>query len=126
MPPQMAALYLPPFIPPPSCSIEYWSVMPSSSSYTPGLFTCPLIPNSFGPGDFSLPIDLNHAGPLSRPMMCGTQQSVSTLLMTVGRANAPAIAGNGGLLRGQPRFPSSDSSNPVSSPQMYAPAPRWT
>ena len=37
-----------------------------------------------------------------------------------------AIAGNGGLLRGQPRLPSSDSSRPVSSPQMYAPAPRWT
>src|SRR5689334_13474548 len=84
------------------------------------------MPNSFGPGDFSLPIDLNHCGPLSRPMMCGTQQSVSTLLITVGRANAPAIAGNGGLLRGQPRLPSSASSNPVSSPQMYAPAPRCT
>src|SRR5437867_2429126 len=109
MPPQIAALYLPPFIPPASFSIEYSSVMPSSSSYTPGLLTWPLIPNSFGPGDFSVPIDLNHAAPLSRPTMCGTQQSVSTLLITVGRANAPAIAGNGGLFLGQPLLPSSAS-----------------
>jgi len=46
-------------------------------------------------------------------MMCGTQASVSTLLITVGLANAPAIAGNGGLLRGQPRLPSRASSRPV-------------
>src|SRR6266576_2691956 len=98
--------------------------MPSSSSYTPGLFTWPDMPKSFGPGEDGVPIDLNHAGPFS--MIGGTQQSVSTLLMTVGLANAPAIAGNGGLLRGQPRLPSSASSSPVSSPQMYAPAPRWT
>ena len=35
------------------------------------------------------------------------------------------MAGNGGFERGCPRLPSSDSSRPVSSPQMYAPAPRW-
>src|SRR3954470_15051058 len=98
--------------------------MPSSCSYTPGLFKCPDIPKSFGPGDDGVPIDLNHAGP--RSITGGTRHSVSTLLMTVGRANAPAIPGNGGLLRGQPRLPSSDSSKPVSSPQMYAPAPRCT
>src|SRR3954469_24103009 len=98
--------------------------MPSSCSYTPGLFTWPLMPNSFGPGELLVPIDLNQSGPFS--IMGGTQQSVSTLLMTVGRANAPAMAGNGGLLRGQPRLPSSASSSPVSSPQMYAPAPRGT
>src|SRR5215212_11202456 len=96
--------------------------MPSSSSYTPGLFTWPDMPNNFGPGDDFVPMDLNHSGPRSR--IGGTQQSVSTLLMTVGRANAPAIAGNGGLFRGQPRLPSSASSSPVSSPQIYAPAPR--
>src|SRR6478736_3678371 len=82
------------------------------------------MPKSFGPGDEGVPIVLNHAGPFS--ITGGTRHSVSTLLITVGRANAPAIAGNGGLLRGQPRLPSSASSNPVSSPQMYAPAPRWT
>src|SRR5205809_414406 len=98
--------------------------MPSSSSYTPGLLTWPDMPKSLGPGEDFVPMDLNQSGPLSR--IGGTQQSVSTLLMTVGRANAPAIAGNGGLLRGQPRLPSSASSKPVSSPQMYAPAPRCT
>ena len=51
---------------------------------------------------------------------------VSTLLTTVGEAYRPEIAGNGGFERGWPRFPSSDSSSAVSSPQMYAPAPRWT
>ena len=35
------------------------------------------------------------------------------------------MAGNGGFVRGWPRLPSSDSSSAVSSPQMYAPAPRW-
>ena len=38
--------------------------------------------------------------------------------MTVGQPNAPSTAGNGGLMRGWPRLPSSDSSRPVSSPQM--------
>src|SRR5690242_18996745 len=98
--------------------------MPSSSSYTPGLVTWPDMPNSFGPGDDWVPIDRNHCGPFSR--IGGIQQSVSTLLMTVGLPNAPAIAGNGGLLRGQPRLPSKASSKPVSSPQIYAPAPRCT
>ena len=69
-----------------------------------------------------MPIDLNQSAP--RSMMCGTQQSVSTLLTTVGLRKAPSIAGNGGLIRGQPRFPSRLSISPVSSPQMYAPAPR--
>src|SRR5438876_12387371 len=115
IPPLMAALYLPPFIPP-ARSIDCWSVMPSSFSYTPGLFKCPDMPKSLGPGEEGVPIDLNHAGPFS--ITGGTRHSVSTLLMTVGRANAPAMAGKGGLFRGQPLFPSSDSSNPVSSPQI--------
>src|SRR6478672_5631498 len=64
MPPQMAALYLPPFIPP-AMSIDCWSVMPSSFSYTPGLLRWPDMPKSLGPGDEGVPIDLNHAGPFS-------------------------------------------------------------
>ena len=52
-----------------------------------------------------------------------TAAMVSTLFTTVGQPYKPAIAGNGGLMRGFPLFPSSDSSNAVSSPQMYAPAP---
>ena len=58
--------------------------------------------------------------------MWGTAASVSTLLTVVGRPNAPACAGNGGLMRGFPRLPSRALSIAVSSPQMYAPAPRCT
>ena len=67
---------------------------------------------------------LYHAAPLFR--MCGTAASVSTLLIVVGWANTPDTAGNGGLMRGLPRLPSSEFISAVSSPQMYAPAPRWT
>ena len=59
-------------------------------------------------------------------MMCGTWQMVSTLFTIVGMPKAPLIAGNGGLTFGQPFLPSSDEISPVSSPQMYAPAPRCT
>ena len=43
---------------------------------------------------------------------------VSTLFTTVGFAQSPETAGNGGLIRGFPLFPSKDSINAVSSPQM--------
>src|SRR3954451_12307276 len=69
-------------------------------------------------------IFLYHSAPLFR--MCGTAASVSTLLMVVGCPKTPATAGNGGLIRGFPRRPSSEFINAVSSPQMYAPAPRCT
>ena len=59
-------------------------------------------------------------------MIGGIVAIVSTLLTTVGEPYRPAIAGNGGFVRGWPRLPSSDSSSAVSSPQMYAPAPRCT
>jgi hypothetical protein len=58
--------------------------------------------------------------------MNGTLASVSTLFTTVGAPYRPWVAGNGGLSRGWPRYPSSESSSAVSSPQMYAPAPAWT
>ena len=58
--------------------------------------------------------------------MYGMLQIVSTLLMTVGEAYRPATAGNGGLSRGWPRYPSRLSRSAVSSPQMYAPAPACT
>jgi hypothetical protein len=51
-------------------------------------------------------------------MMCGTAQTVSTLLIVVGWPNAPTTAGNGGLMRGWPRRPSSEFISAVSSPQM--------
>ena len=76
------------------------------------------------PCDFSVPISENQSGPLA--MIDGTEAMDSTLLITVGLAYRPAIAGNGGRSRGWPRRPSSESSNAVSSPQMYAPAPACT
>ena len=76
------------------------------------------------PVEFSTPMRAYSSPPIF--MMCGTVMSVSTLLMSVGPWNSPWLAGNGGLRRGLPRRPSSESSSAVSSPQMYAPAPRCT
>ena len=59
-------------------------------------------------------------------MIDGTLEIDSTLLMTVGLAYRPSTAGNGGRFRGRPRYPSSEVSSAVSSPQMYAPAPACT
>src|SRR5437667_327051 len=83
---------------------------------------CPHTENSFVPVLFGLERDifLYHAGPFVR--MGGTAASVSTLLIVVGSPNTPKAAGNGGLMRGLPRFPSIEFIMAVSSPQMYAPA----
>src|SRR5262249_47682727 len=91
---------------------------------TPGRFTCPLTQYSFGPPFFSGPSPAYHSTP--RSTMSGTLQRVSTLLTAVGLPYSPTTAGNGGLLRGGARLPSSDSSSAVSSPASYAPAPRCT
>ena len=48
----------------------------------------------------------------------GTLASVSTLLTAVGLPNRPTSNGNGGLLRGSPRWPSIELKIAVSSPQM--------
>jgi hypothetical protein len=69
-----------------------------------------------GPVDFSVPIEANHSGP--RLMMWGTQDRVSTLLITVGLLYRPSTAGKGGRSLGWPRYPSNDSRSAVSSPQM--------
>jgi hypothetical protein len=61
----------------------------------------PLIVTIFVPGDFSVPSSRNHSTP--RTTMSGTFISVSTLLITVGLANRPSTAGNGGRSRGCPR-----------------------
>src|SRR6266508_1318246 len=75
------------------------------------------------PGDASGPMDAYHSPPFST--IVGTVAIVCTLLISVGDAYRPDTAGNGGRGRGWPRSPSSDSSSADSSPQMYAPAPRW-
>src|SRR5919205_4409768 len=94
------------------------------ASYTPGFLTWPLTQYSFGPPFFSGPSAAYHSGPFWT--ISGTLQSVSTLLTAVGLPYRPTTAGNGGLLRGCARLPSSDSSSAVSSPASYAPAPRCT
>ena len=71
---------------------------------------------------FSVPIDAYQSAP--RSTIGGSDESVSTLLMSVGAPYRPATAGKGGLRRGWPRLPSRLSRSAVSSPQMYAPAPR--
>jgi hypothetical protein len=68
------------------------------------------------PFDFSRAHPGEPVVPLST--MDGTLAIDSTLLTTVGHAYRPATAGNGGLSRGWPRRPSSESSSAVSSPQM--------
>ena len=98
------------------------SVAPNSTSYVPGLATWPDRQNSLGPVDVGVPICAYASPPIVT--MCGMLASVSTLLTTVGLPNSPISTGNGGLLRGSPRLPSIDSKRAVSSPQMYAPAPR--
>ena len=70
-----------------------------------------------------MPRSPNQSAPFST--IDGTTAIDSTLFTFVGRAYTPATAGNGGLFRGNPRLPSSESSSAVSSPQMYAPAPAW-
>src|SRR3982751_4800045 len=82
---------------------------------------------SFVPVDLGLSVRIHclyQFAPLFT--MCGTAASVSTLLIVVGDANTPDTAGNGGLMRGLPRRPSIEFIMAVSSPQMYAPAPRCT
>src|SRR4026208_467022 len=118
--------------------------MPIGSSYTPGFTTWPDTQTMRGPPDLAppppphptrpdtqtmrvppdlpMPTPANHSPPLVT--MSGRFMIVSTLLTTVGALNRPFTAGNGGFSRGQPRLPSSELSSPVSSPQMYAPAPR--
>src|SRR5438128_895967 len=93
-------------------------------SYTSGRTTRPETEYIRVPPWVLVPSPANHAAP--RLMMCGTWLSVSTLFTIVGAPKAPLMAGKGGLSFGQPFLPSSDEISPVSSPQMYAPAPRWT
>src|SRR5690606_7288745 len=94
----------------------------TSSSTVMGLLTCPEMQNSFVPWLFFRPKLANHEPPRRR--MVGDTATVSTLVTVVGQPNTPTLAGNGGFKRGLPCRPSSDSISAVSSPQMYAPAPR--
>src|SRR3954470_22565166 len=73
------------------------------------------------PPEFGGPRAANHCGPFRR--IVGADAKLCVLLIVVGAPYRPNAAGNGGLKRGLPCLPSSESSSAVSSPQMYAPAP---
>ena len=89
---------------------------PSSISYTPGLLIWPEAEINFVPVDFPMPIFAYSSPPIFT--IGQTAAIVSTLFTTVGQPHKPATAGNGGLIRGLPLLPSSDSSKAVSSPQI--------
>ena len=122
-PPGMTAFRLsqPPRIPPQCFSISSSNGIPISSSTTHGLLTCPEIANNFVPALFARPMLENQLPPRRR--IVGTTAIDSTLFTVVGHPYRPAPAGNGGFMRGIPFLPSRLSSNAVSSPQIYAPAP---
>src|SRR5262245_38940084 len=123
-PPGMTALIrFPPCTPPAYFSMISRRGTPVGISYTPGLFTCPLTPTRIGPGCFGTPIFEYASQPIRR--INGTFAIVSTLLIVVGHPQTPYCAGNGGLMRGYPLSPSREFISADSSPQIYAPAPRW-
>src|SRR5664279_5528968 len=99
-------------------------VVPNGNSHSPGFFTFPLTPKSFVPPVSVRLRSLNQSEPFST--ICEIQHNVSTLFTTVGLPNSPLIAGNGGLVRGIARLPSSEFNKAVSSPQIYRPALEWT
>ena len=89
--------------------------MPSGTSTIPTFWILPESENIFVPLFFSVPSAPHHAAPFR--MIIGAFAYDSTLLMLDGCPNAPACAGNGGLIFGIPRRSSSELKSPVSSPQ---------
>src|SRR5439155_26236381 len=92
----------------------FFRFLPHLTSYIPCFFSCPAMHIILVPPFFGVP-RLAYASPPSR-IIEGTALSVSTLLMIVGHPYNPTTAGKGGLIRGYPRLPSSDSISADSSP----------
>src|ERR1700761_7100470 len=118
-PPATTAFKRLPLAIPPQYSSEYKNSStgrPKSISYTPGFLRLPPAEISLVPVLRPMP-NLAYSSPPS--LMIGTTAAMdSTLFTTVGQPYKPAMAGNGGLIRGLPRLPSSDSNKAVSSPQI--------
>ena len=83
--------------------------------------TWPQRQNSLGPVDPSVPVAGRTPPPSS--IIAARWQRLD-VVDDRRLAEQPDLTGNGGLFRGSPRLPSMDSNSAVSSPQMYAPAPR--
>src|SRR3982074_557713 len=81
---------------------------PITTSYVPGRCTLPHTEKSLVPVLFGFDSDsfLYQSAPVMA--MGAAAIRVSTLFMVVGMPNTPATAGNGGLMRGFPRRPSSE------------------
>src|SRR3954470_11410927 len=76
------------------------NVMPAGASFTPGFFTRPETEKVRRPFRPLRPWLAKDSGPFST--MSRTQNSVSTLLISVGRPNKPPRDGEGRLVPGQP------------------------
>src|ERR1700683_4548999 len=126
-PPGITAFSFLPFHTPPASASKSAKGMPSGSSRLHGFATCPDMEKITVPQELAGPNPPTQAPPLR--MRVGTEPKLWVLLMVVGLPNKPKFAGNGGLKRGLPGLPSSDSSNAVSSAQMDGTAPtnlcRW-
>ena len=101
---------------PPASSIRSDRRAPNGISYRPGRWIAPDRQNSRVPAESAVPRARYAAAPSTT--MSSTLTRVSTLLTQVGLPNRPTSTGNGGLLRGSPRKPSSELKSAVSSPQM--------
>ena len=90
--------------------------MPIGTQYTSGRSTWPETAKNLRPVASPAPWSFHHSAP--RSTMIGTWANVSTEFMSVGLPHSPYTPGNGGLLRGSPRWPSMHSSSADSSPRM--------